>query len=450
MATRLSYVLPAARQLLVQTQRRLRPGGLAASIAGRPQGERFIIVTGAGRSGTSAVARVLHESGLRMGNELGAPTEHNPDGFYEDMGVWWLHERLLAELGMSGIWRLERWPWRSTVLAAAARYREEMQALIARAADGWKDPRFAITLEAWLPLLPVRPKVVVCLRSPRAYADSAIRIFGLVDPQAMERQWARHYRRLLDVIRDYELDATCVDYNALVERPEETLACLAAFVGYPLKAEYVEPPLRHFTRPVPKEYARLYQEVRALGGDGRLPTTTAAVETREQAGAPKPPGKEEMEAIDAYIQQVHDIDLGTQGPKAAWTVQVGLPRPKLSRSEGLGLTLAEALEQTRAASAAYASALHEAQERLRALDPPPGFERYHELTLRIVNLERVVAEVMLAAVKGEAVDRRMWKAALSSWRRYGRAPAFEKAQGRRQREYRRALAASGYREATLE
>jgi hypothetical protein len=227
----------------------------------------MIIVTGAGRSGTSAVARVLHESGVRMGSDLAEATEDNVEGFYEELPVVLLHERMLRDLRMSGIWgatQTRRWARRATVLAVAKRYREVMAMLAASALDGWKDPRFSITLEAWLPSLPARPKVIVCLRSPEAYAESVQRTFGLVEPEAARRQWACHYRRLLDVIRDYRLEATCVEYDALVERPEDTVAALAAFVGRPLCAQYVAAPLRRHVRAVPDQHRGLYEEVVSL------------------------------------------------------------------------------------------------------------------------------------------------------------------------------------------
>lgn len=462
MATRLNYVVPIARQLLLDAGRRLRPGGLAASIAAPSQGKPFIIVTGAGRSGTSAVARVLHESGVRMGSEFDPPSEFNLEGFYEEIGVRWLNEQILTELGMTGILRWSRWPWRSTVLAVAAssKYGEQMDELVSNATDGWKDPQFSVTLEAWLPHLSRRPKVVVCLRSPDACVDSATRRYGLVDRPTMRRRWSKQYHRMLDVIRDYKLEATCIEYDALVEHPEETTADLAEFVGHPLNAEYVNPPLRRFRQPVPKKYAPLYQEVRALAGKrsaalalaaGRSEAAAAEDDSASpvmiasrRAGAPEPLGDEGVQSIDAYIQRVNEIDLRTQALKAVWTVQVGLPRPKLTQFERLGLTLPQAMEQTRAASAAYSSTLREAQDQLGALDPPPGFERYHELTQRQVNLERTVAELMLAAIQGEAPDRRILKRTMDAWRRFGRGSAVEKAQERRQREYARALEASGY------
>ena len=133
MATRFHYAVPILRQLIISQARRLRRGGLPASLPAPSQDKPFIIVTGAGRSGTSAVARVLHESGVSMGTEFAKQSDANPDGFYEDMGIWWLHERLLTELGMLNLRYPGRWPWRSTVLAVAASTREEMRALIAAA-----------------------------------------------------------------------------------------------------------------------------------------------------------------------------------------------------------------------------------------------------------------------------------------------------------------------------
>lgn len=226
----------------------------------------FIIVTGAGRSGTSAVARVLHESGVRMGSDFDAPSDVNPEGFYEETAVWTLNQRLLTDLGMGDYRHPELWPSRSTVLAAAARHEPAMRELAANANAGWKDPRFAITLEAWLPRLPARPKLIVCLRSPAAQVESVVRGYGLVDRATVKRLWVKHYRRLLDVIQDYRLEATCVEFDALVERPQKATAALSEFVGHSLRPDYVNPSLQRFRRPVPTKYARLYREVLALAG----------------------------------------------------------------------------------------------------------------------------------------------------------------------------------------
>ncbi|MDZ4278723.1 MAG: sulfotransferase, partial [Dehalococcoidia bacterium] len=159
---------------------------------------------------------------------------------------------------------VEQWPEREEVLRAAAKHHETMARLAAEADGGWKDPRFALTLEAWLPHLAVPPKVVVCLRSPEAFVRSVTSIFGLYSQESLERWWANHLRRTLDVVRDYRLEATSVAYEELVAQPEATVARLSSFVGRPLDARFIEPDLRQFAQPVPERHAALYEEVRGL------------------------------------------------------------------------------------------------------------------------------------------------------------------------------------------
>lgn len=54
-----------------------------------------IIVLGVPRSGTSAVAGILHHLGVFMGSAFGPATEMNPRGFFEDREVVLLHNRFL-------------------------------------------------------------------------------------------------------------------------------------------------------------------------------------------------------------------------------------------------------------------------------------------------------------------------------------------------------------------
>lgn len=63
----------------------------------------MIFITGVGRSGTSTVARVIHQSGIAcMGHEFNKPNINNPKGFWEDLHI---RERVLPIL-MAGSWRL--------------------------------------------------------------------------------------------------------------------------------------------------------------------------------------------------------------------------------------------------------------------------------------------------------------------------------------------------------
>lgn len=272
------------------------------------EGQPFIIVTGLGRSGTSAVARVLHKSGLSMGDHFREPTEENETGFYEELPVCDLNDEIMAECGIAG---LRRYPMRTTVLAVARRFRERMQALAGTDAAGWKDPRLSVTLEAWLPHLPGPPKLIICLRSPEAFLHSVSQIFGLIDRDLVERRWSIELRRLLDVVRDYDLDTTCVEYDSLVTKPEATVADISKFVGHPLNASLIEPNLRHFAYHIPQRLAPLYDRVRALGPNKKSRETEVPPATAS--------------AIEEYVRQIDAVDTRLESAKEEWSARVGAP-----------------------------------------------------------------------------------------------------------------------------
>lgn len=230
----------------------------------------FVIVTGAGRSGTSAVARVLHESGICMGRHLRPATDANPVGYYEEMPVCDLNEEILLAAGMA---QWHRWASRAEILGAARPHASRMRALVADACSGeeprgWKDPRFSWTIEAWLPHFPEPPRLVVCLRSPEEVVASTMHVYGLASDDARDAAdeiWPNYYTRLLELIDAFGLEATCVEYEELLADPAGVVATLAAFVGHPLDHRWVEPELRRFRKAPPERYRALYERVRALG-----------------------------------------------------------------------------------------------------------------------------------------------------------------------------------------
>ena len=416
-ATRLHYALPIAKHFILSTAARLRPGGLPGRLPAPTRNEPFFIVTGAGRSGTSAVTRVLHESGIRMGSDFDAPSQYNATGYYQERAVYIVNEEMLAEMGMAGFEGATRWASRSTVLAVAEGYRARLAEIAGSDTDGWKDPIFSATLEAWLPYLPARPKLIVCLRSPAAYAASVMNIYGLVDTNVVMRQWARHYRRLLDVIRDHRLEATCVEYDALIAQPEETVAALSRFVGRPLQAHFVEAPLRRFEAPIPERYGRLYDEVLALAPDAvRARAGTTASRRRERTAMP----------AEDYLRRAEEVTAGVRKSREACPLVAAMPRPALNGA-------------ARDQAAAYGAALCEAQEALAALEPPAPLGRYHELTVREVNQERILAELFVAALRDGEPDQRMVELATQTWRRFVRPEALERSARERAQERERAL-----------
>jgi hypothetical protein len=225
----------------------------------------MLIVCGSGRSGTSAVARMLHCSGIPVGHDLIEADEHNAEGYFEERKVVLVNDAILLAVGM------ERWfvtASRAEIVAAAQQYRSYMDELVAEATPAWKDPRFCWTLEPWMEVLPERPRVIVCLRSPAEVVASTMRYYGLDGDEprrAVEHTWRGEYERLLEVIDEYALDAISIEFGALYADPEGAAAPLAEFVGRPLDASLVRRDLRHHALELQPELAELYARVAALG-----------------------------------------------------------------------------------------------------------------------------------------------------------------------------------------
>jgi hypothetical protein len=239
-------------------------GARGTSDAATRRGPRFIIC-GSGRSGTSAVARVLHEAGLSAGHELIAADEHNVEGYFEERPVVEVNEAIFQTVGLSDD---RAAPTRGQVIEAARPLIGYMAAVATDATPTWKDPRFSWTLEAWLRVFDAKPAIIVCLRSPLEVADSTLRYFGLEDEErrrGIAQYWRAQYERLLDVIETLGLDAIAVEYGDLHREPARSIERLAGFVGRQLDPTLVRQDLRHHQLPIPDEFRELYDRVRKVG-----------------------------------------------------------------------------------------------------------------------------------------------------------------------------------------
>ena len=120
-----------------------------------PQSRILLFVVGMHRSGTSALAASLHGCGASVGDALlPAQDSVNEDGFFEDVRVVEINERILEAVDWT--WYApgdpEQLDWQSSHWQSFA---DEIDALLAQGfGDGEvqlvKDPRFCITLPIWL------------------------------------------------------------------------------------------------------------------------------------------------------------------------------------------------------------------------------------------------------------------------------------------------------------
>jgi len=188
-----------------------------------------LIVAGFHRSGTSAAARLLHQAGAHMGDELVGARLSNPFGHYEDVSVVRLHEALLSDNGRT--WQVE-----DELLPAVAPGRwEEMRTFIISRQKGhpvwgFKDPRVCFFLQAWKHLLPESRVVVVFRHYAEAVASLHRREARLAlagegpgdlprrfwqVPALGLRMWLAHNRALLDFATAHPGDVLAVSFDAL-------------------------------------------------------------------------------------------------------------------------------------------------------------------------------------------------------------------------------------------
>jgi 2-polyprenyl-3-methyl-5-hydroxy-6-metoxy-1,4-benzoquinol methylase len=184
------------------------------------------------QSGTSVVARVLSDCGVYLGSEddLMKPEADNRDGCWENVPFVELNDELLA--AFDGRWDQPPqlpvgWEKRPEVEPLRDRAVELIRQFETHEPWGWKDPRNTLTLPFWRRLIPGM-SVVACVRDPRGVALSLVDCGFSSEGDALDL-WLTYYRRLVDMTPSDEL--TVVQYDALIEQPDEEVRRLAQALG---------------------------------------------------------------------------------------------------------------------------------------------------------------------------------------------------------------------------
>jgi hypothetical protein len=220
---------------------------------------RSVLICGAGRSGTSALAGMVDQGSHFHGDNLFPASPSNPKGFFENYDINDLNEELLlrsatAHMGSEAVGRvygeyrrgqywLARWPEAMTVLQAPD-LQTRIRALVQRQPLCFKDPRFSVTAPAWLEELP--QAVVLCIfRPPAVTAESILHECRSADYLLDHRisvvdafeLWRLSYRRM---VRLYASGAQVlfVRYADLFDPAR--LRALEAQLGLPLVRSFAE------------------------------------------------------------------------------------------------------------------------------------------------------------------------------------------------------------------
>lgn len=196
---------------------------------------RAVILLGMHRSGTSLVARALLALGVDLGDHLMPADAHNPTGYWEDLEITALNDRILAALGLA---------WDSVSAASledlpadeVARFRREAVEIVhsrfRSSMFGFKDPRTARILPFWQSVfehLGIPATYVVVVRHPISVAAS-LSVRGL-SPRQSCLLWLQHV--LPAVAATHGRPRVVVDYDRVVDDPVGQLRRMAQALAIP-------------------------------------------------------------------------------------------------------------------------------------------------------------------------------------------------------------------------
>ena len=186
-----------------------------------------VIVLGCYRSGTSAVAGVLHHLGVPMGKQFDPPTKNNIKGYWEDVEFKKFHQffdtnnkQLMDDY------------------AALIKSREDEHKLW-----GLKDPLLCLLLDQFVSNLSCKHKLIICRRSIEDISSSISRAMGEQDALRY-MPLAKHYLESMEKqISLYKGNCLILNHEDTLMNPGVTVGALAGFLSIPITDEalsYIE------------------------------------------------------------------------------------------------------------------------------------------------------------------------------------------------------------------
>lgn len=186
--------------------------------------KKVVVVLGMHRSGTSAITRGLELLGASLGDELmPAVAGDNDKGFWEDVGIYDINERLLKKLDSS--WdALANVDVTKLPTELIADEREDALRLLKQRmmhtnVFGFKDPRTVNLLPFWQSIfseLELEDNYVLAIRDPRSVADSLARRNSF-NKQKSYFLWKKHLTNALKYLP--KRPVVVVDYDQLLADP---------------------------------------------------------------------------------------------------------------------------------------------------------------------------------------------------------------------------------------
>ncbi len=214
----------------------------------------IVIVLGMHRSGTSALAGMLHANGIVMGKEedwYPPPMKENPKGFYENVRFRRINDKILA---MNNNYKVKSFSPDIPFIRVCddANIRQLMKRLISEFSVypywGWKDPRTCLTFLSWWNAfyefgLTRDVRVISIYRPPEEIADS-MRARGNKEQHEgqFEALAIAYTNRLVKNLDESGVRHIRFTFKDLIDETEKCAGAISTFLEYNVDdLSFIEP-----------------------------------------------------------------------------------------------------------------------------------------------------------------------------------------------------------------
>jgi len=207
-----------------------------------------VIILGAGRSGTSAIAGSF-VGDFNRGGDLHLANDANPKGFFEANNVnrinndlLWMCDAVRTTRGLKQGW-LTVLDKKHLLCESTKDIEDRIESTVQKQPVLLKDPRFSYTLPIWLRYLP-SVKVVCVFRNPQEFLSSMLHHCKtqqylqdmVVDPGFFQEVWLSMYEYILKYYQ--KLDILFINYSEILY--SDGLKRLSDFTGYETNNNFPE------------------------------------------------------------------------------------------------------------------------------------------------------------------------------------------------------------------
>lgn len=210
---------------------------------------KIILVLGMHRSGTSALAGMLHTGGIFMGEKLLRGDWSNPKGHFEDLAVQHINKDIFRSWGMKWDRILTNFNYNSVGPILIDRIKDLYLSYKNKYKIwGWKDPRMVFTFGTWYDVINNEDlRIIHVLRKPNSIASSLKKRNGI--PVKVGIELTKIYNsQIMRMVLQHSLKVLQIEYETLISFPKDSQENIEHFCDIDLGSAYkfIESKLQHY------------------------------------------------------------------------------------------------------------------------------------------------------------------------------------------------------------